>query len=286
MPLPASEDSTLAMRAHAAACYLAAGGGSAAAALFTARYGADAVARPGRFCKKWGTRLAHTGSVEDAYRQGATSKVSDQAALAASQAFKAGRGSGDAVDCYSSIEQACQENAGLKRTLAEAGSGHGCTTRTLLRRMRQVDPYLVSRTLRLRPPLSTANREKRLALARLNLQRHHDTPNYFRRVFWVDAKKLWIGPPKGRRVWCDSRRGGDWLVVTHPALSSSGGPSVNIKLEYYAVVNTELGAVDLVWASTSAGCKRRFKASAGGCCCGARHPPRPHLLMPRGQPPT
>lgn len=258
MPLPASDDNTLAMRSYAAACYTTAGSGAAAAALFTARYGPGAVARPSRFCKKWGTRLQQTGSVEDAYRCGPAHKVSDAAARQASKAFKAGAGSGDAVDGYSSIEQACTSNATLQAALAEAG----CTARTLLRRMRQVDPYLVRRVLRIRPPLSAVNQAKRLQLARLHLQRWHNNPTYFRRVIWLDAKKIYVGAPKGRAIWCDSRRGGNWLVATHPALSSSGGASVNIRLEYYAAVNAELGAVDMVWCSTTTGMKRKFKASS------------------------
>lgn len=248
----------LAMRAYAASCYATSASPAAAAALFMQRYGSDAPARPARFCKKWGERWAASLSVYDAPRPGRPTKVSAEDAAAASRALKAGRASGGALPGYSSLAEAINGNATLKRILTKAR----CSARTLLRRMKQVDTNLAYKPVSFRPPLSAVNKQKRLAIARQHLRRWHEEPTYFRRVVFLDAAKIKLMSPAAARIWCDSKQPSSERVVTHPAMTSSGQRGKGIKLEYYAAVNTEVGPVDLIWCSTSSGSNKQFKASA------------------------
>lgn len=266
----------LAMRTYAASCYATSESPAAAAALLKERYGTGAPARPARFCKKWGERMAAAHTVHDAARPGRPTKVSAQAAATASSALKAGSGGGGAVEGYRSLAAALHANPTLKRVVCTAQ----CSPRTLLRRMRQVDPSLVKRRLSFRPPLSLVNRQKRLAIAKQHLQRWHNQPTYFRRVMWLDAAKIKLLGRAATSVWCDANQSSSERVVTHPALSSRGQASKCIRLEYYAAVNTETGAIALIWCSTSTGSDKQFKVSAAR----AHHLPCTHPPVRRCRP--
>jgi hypothetical protein len=130
-----------------------------------------------------------------------------------------------------------------------------CSPATLLRHMRRAQPNLVQRAQRFRPPLSKKNRALRLELARRNLRLLHDKPTYWRRVIWVDAKKLWV-KPKGGLVWTDRRR--PLPPLPFPGFSSSGK---SVLLHYYAAVNADLGPIGMVFVTGTPGQTRKYKAS-------------------------
>lgn len=241
------------MRAFAALCWHRTLSPAAAAAEFRRAY-PEAVRHPGKFCKKWGQRFAATGSVADAPGRGRPPAVPLAVARRAAALMRRGPGTGNPADNYTSISDAVDRCSELAAILEECG----CTPGTLMRAMRAADPNLVQRAQRFRPPLSQKNRKLRLALARRNLRLVHDVPTYWRRVVWVDAKKLWLRPASGL-VWTDRRNPPP--VHTHRHLNSGGRP---ICLHYYAAVNADLGPIAIVFVTGTTGLNCTYKV--GGWC--------------------
>lgn len=142
------------MRAYAALCFARTGSAAAAAAEFNAAFPGQ-VRQAKKFCKKWHRRLVETGSVEDGHRRGRPTKVGDADARRAAALLMRGAGTGNPADGYNTLQdavQGCPELAAIAERCQ-------CTLRTLLRRMREVEPNLVQRAVRFRPPLSTKNRK-------------------------------------------------------------------------------------------------------------------------------
>lgn len=274
------------IRNFAANCYEAASFSQpAAAALFNQRY-SGAIARPGRFCKKWHEQRKRTGSVNNRPGQGRKRKVSAEDAKQAAFIFRQGTAHGRPADNFASVKEACAESDDFNKIrLRSANGGPLPCDRTMLRAMRRALPTLATRTLRYKPPLSSKNRKWRLSTAKKNLQRMHDNPTYFDRVVWVDSKTIWSTPPKHRTVWVDTAmlQPGD-LVVTSQGLTSSGKKKApRVRLEYYACVNSILGPIDMCFVTGTTGRKPRFKASP--CCPAVPHLPLPAFSHHR-QPPT
>jgi hypothetical protein len=250
MVRPPTPHTSQELRSYAATCWLWAESPAAAAAFFRQKY-PDAVRRPGEFCKKWGLRLRETSTVADAPGRGRRCKVSEADArrgAAIMMAGPPGRGSGVG---FTSIQHALEHSPELRNILERSR----VTPATLLRHMRRAQPNLVQRALRFRPPLSQKNRKLRLQLAKRNRRLLHDQPAYWRRVIWLDAKKLWVRP-EGGLVWTDRRR--PLPILSYPGYSSSGRAQL---LHYYAAVQADLGPIGIVFVTGTPGQLRVYTVS-------------------------
>jgi hypothetical protein len=148
---------------------------------------------------------------------------------------------------YKSIDEAATH----EKVISDTAAKYGVSLAHLLRAMHRVDPHLTRGKEKLRRYLDKEHRASRRKIARAMLR----LPlKYFKRVFWLDAKHLYVVPPTDH-VWCDTSELASLFVED---------PDARVKpicLHYYAVVNWFVGAVDLVWVTGTTGVKSRFKVS-------------------------
>lgn len=202
----------LAVRLEAAVCYIVAEGEGkakeAAAGLSFRKGHPGAVKRAAAFCALWGERLLKSYTVLDAPRTGAPQKVSVADAKAAAVLLKAPakRRLKKAGDGWGSAKEACAACPALEEVRVRSKD---CAPRTLQKAAFKHDEDLCFRPLNFRPPLSAANRAKRLATAKANLKKWRNNPAYFR----CEAGWRAIGRPSGTNghavqgVGPDSRNG-------------------------------------------------------------------------------
>jgi hypothetical protein len=147
---------------------------------------------------------------------------------------------------YESMAEAMQHEAVLRNTVAQCD----ITPRQLLKNMHAADPTLARGKEKLRRYLTKKHRQARRKAARalLRLPKH-----YMKRVFWLDAKHLYIVPPTGM-VWCDTAELGS-LFVEDPKAKLSHPLCIN----HYAMVNWFTGPVDLVFVTGTTKKKGGYK---------------------------
>lgn len=140
-----------------------------------------AVTRPGDFCKHWGERLRTEYSLHDAARSGRPRAVSTAAAADAAALFAAKAAErGWPQNGYISSRDACENCHELEAIRQRANGGKGCSYKTLWRAAKRIDPALCIHAVRIKPPLSAVNREKRLQHAKASLSQWRESPAYFR----------------------------------------------------------------------------------------------------------
>lgn len=142
---------------------------------------------------------------------------------------------------FTSLASALGMNAELRRIKRRCKIR---TNRTLWQRLTAFDRRLALRAVRVRAPLTAAQKQKRREAAAHIAARIRADPDWLKRVFWIDAKKMYIRPRR-RKVIVNAESSTDYLCI----------PGVSWRKQdvrcvfYYAVVNYFVGAVLFVVVS-------------------------------------
>jgi hypothetical protein len=208
--------------------------------------------RPETNLKRWADGWADRDNYERKKGGGRPFKITSSEELTqCCTALKRGRRIGGVYRHYTSIKEA----AAYEKVIRTTAKKYGVTLQHLLRALHRHDPNLARGKEKLRRYLDKEHRAERRRIARAMLRK---PLSYFKRVFWLDAKHLYVVPPVGY-VWCDAAELGS-LFVEDPAARTKP-----LCLNYYAVVNWFAGAVDLLWVTGTSGLKSRFKVSHPQC---------------------
>jgi len=242
---------SLEVRAHGALAYARADGNmQQAIKAFSAEHPTPAadMPRPDLNIKRWAMQLQQHGYLHDQPRSGRPRKVPQPRLELCITAIKRARRHGGIVRHYVSMAEAMRHEQVLRDTVAQCG----VTPHQLLRTMHKVDPSLARGKERLRRYLDRKHRQARSKAARslLRLPMH-----YLKRVFYLDAKHLYIVPHE-HFVYCDAAELGSlWVEDPHYKHSHP------LCLNYYAMVNYFEGTVDLVYVSGTSKKKIPYQVS-------------------------
>ncbi len=190
--------------------------------------------RPGRFLQRWGKeykKFIFRKGFKDRKRTGRPRKLRPETANRAAEAFMKGSVQNGKVQPYVSINEGLDMNPDLKDII----STHTMSPRTLLRTMQQVQPKLKKRTEDTKPVMNSRLKQLHMR-ARQQLLQFSD--QYFRRIFWIDAKTMHI-LPTARKVWMEA--GAPISVRSDARLPRSGRDRRT--LHFYAAVNWCVGLV-------------------------------------------
>jgi hypothetical protein len=194
---------------------------------FKARHPAVRISRPREFIVRWAARAdsAPDGALKDAPGRGRKRVLSHARAMRCADILASGG--------WPSVEDAIADNAQLR-----AAARLYRSPAAFWRRLKQADPKLQSRMLRVKQDLTPQQRGERVAACQLLLRMSQRVlMDYLLRTFWIDMKTMVISVRTGR-VIC---RRGDAVVLTTPLITWQKQHYVVIK--FYAVVNALAGAV-------------------------------------------
>lgn len=204
--------------------------------------------RPEKNLKRWAEQWDDRDSFADKPRSGRPPTIQDTSLLAkCAAALKRVRKIGGVWRHYESITEAAKYESVLRKAM----DTYNVTAAHLLKAVHRFDPSLVRGKEKLRRYLDNSHRQQRVKIAKRLLR----LPlKYFKKVFWLDAKHLYIVPPTGH-VYCDAAERSS-LFVEDP--KAKGKPMC---LHYYAMVNWFTGAVYIIWVTGTTGMKRLFLVS-------------------------
>ena len=194
------------------------------------------LARPDKFIKQWGQAWETRHSVEFVKRAGPQPKFDDGTARQAAAAFKAG----NAGVHFTSIKEATAPTTGhpFLKDLVD----RGCSARTVLKRIKQVDPNLTKKTEQLKWVFSAQQKADRREAAKWCLERLSTDKKFLHAVAFTDHMTIYCMPAR-RTVWCDKR---DDVTVVH---ASVGRGKKVVKLGFYIAVNAVVGGVAIVFTT-------------------------------------
>lgn len=193
--------------------------------------------RPDRFLRKWKSRKTFS----DMKRSGRPRKLNKQQVDRAADLLAAGHSLDGSQRTFSSINDAVEHSIEMK-SMVRTAQMH---PRTLLRNIVDAHPNLVKRTEDVKPTLSTRLKEARITACSKLLAHSSD---WFKRVFWLDAKTMHI-VPSARKVWVDSSR--PMPVKSDARIPRSGRDRRT--LHFYAMVNWCTGPVAIKFVTGTSG---------------------------------
>lgn len=197
-----------------------------------------------RFLSRAVANWEERGTIRDAPRTGAPTKVTDEEAVRAVELLWAGfKDAEGQQQYYSSLQHALDTCPALEDLRRGCAHGKGVTAETLLTHMKRVEPRLRKRRVEFRRELSPANRRERVAASTKLLLWG---TSRLRRVFWIDAATVWL-VPKGMRVLAPP---GCELVVEDSRLNNTKRMQ---KLKFYVCVNAIFGPVMLKFVTGTTG---------------------------------
>lgn len=196
-------------------------------------------------------KFKETGSLADKPHPPREKKLPDEVALECAKTLKHGytiyqpdakeEGVGQLVhQWYTTISQACRENP----YLASVCSEYGVSPKALLRRMHQVDPNLVYRSLDFKRELTTEQKHKRQAVATELYNSWCSIPNFLQSIFWIDEVSFWFCPHYTKhnvKVYCDAHDEEIRHVIHSPLFKSSVKKGEKIQVRALCVVNMLTG---------------------------------------------
>jgi hypothetical protein len=194
------------------------------------------VANPYDFIRYWADIFPERASVLDVKAHGPPCRLSDRRVAECVTillgGFKLAKGK---RHYFHSIAQAVSKSKRLKEIMDGAGFK---TPKLLLAALKRRVPGLHRRFVRYCFTYSSNNKLERMIYCQLMLWLpEHMMMQLLFRVFWIDAKKLWV-VPKGEAVYAP--KGAD-LYVEHPL--ARGGKGQPVCIHYYIAVNAVLGPV-------------------------------------------
>jgi hypothetical protein len=190
------------------------------------------VAKPKRFISTWWDKFTSTLSLKSEKPTGRPPTMSEMMAMKASKLLKRGFVKGGVRHKYSSIQQAVKKNT----TLSNIKSDLGISKKTMLRRMKAVDPNLIKHKQDKKPQLSEEHKQARLHAAMQLSQRVGDLD----RVIFIDAKHFFVSEADNA-VYMDASEVDNVVTITQGPTK----PKPAIKLYYYAAVNAKVGLVHI-----------------------------------------
>lgn len=223
------------------------------------------IRQPGRFILKWHGALAAQHDVRDAPGRGRKSALTDKAADAALAILYGGwKDSEKRQHCWCNLDHALAGSKELRRILRRCKLSPG----QFWVRLKLRDPKLCIKKVTCKTPLAAWQRRERREAGRRLLALFGPggkVTDYFKRVFWIDAKKMYFNNPKGCTVVCRIDDPVSWQY--HPMKSWRKQDVVAVN--YYAVVNWFAGPVMFVpvtgTTDLQTGFKVRGSALMGAC---------------------
>lgn len=212
---------------------LAGGSISKAQDILASKFPNHGLSRPDKFISYWVRAWNQRQSMDSLPKSGRPHAMSDEQALLCATLFKLGRNIRGQRRHFTSIDQAVQHSPGLQAALEATP----ISNRTLLKRMRQVDPGIVRRVETVKPALRAALKQERRETSAFMLRQ---PAAYFKRIHWLDMKQMWIAP-KRQLVWTDAAWGAP-TVEDHRVALNSGKL---VRLKFYASVCWATGAASL-----------------------------------------
>ena len=245
-------------KAAAAAYQMADGDLDQAIFFFVDKVGTDHnISHLREYIFNWGVRFDQFGNVANASRDRSSSrKVDSSEALKAAKIFQKGFKSGGRQLPFSSIKDALERSAALKRIQQKCE----CSPETLYRHMCQADPTgMQSRPVEFRKQLTDEQKMERVKAALWYLQRSDD---WFKRVFYTDGAKVVVAP-KGYRGTLGGRQVSGGTYVLEDARLKIGKRKTQT-IAFYICVNALEGAVAIAIVTGTTGKPLVFMVSAGG----------------------
>jgi hypothetical protein len=213
---------------------------------------AASMTRPADNLKRWAVEWRPRDSFYRKKGSGKRRTITDsKELLKCCKALKKARRIGGVWRHYKSI----QEASTYEKVISAITKKYQVTLPHLLRAMHRHDPHLARGKEKLRRYLDDDHKASRRRIARAMLRK---SLKYFKGIFWLDAKHLYVVPPTDH-VWCDASQLGS-LFVEDPAARPKP-----VCLHYYAMVNWFVGAVDLIWVTGTTGLASKFKVSHPLC---------------------
>lgn len=199
------------------------------------------------FIRRWVSNLEETGDLNTKSKKWKKIKLSNQVlANCVEQLASGGQGLYKDIG-YSSINEAVRDNTYLKWVVSTKKVSLGY----LIQCMKKYDPTLSQKQAKARPALTDAQKADRQEKATILAQKDD---NYFKRVFWIDAKTMYMTPMRARYAWSNSKH--QHLVIEDERFKPSRKV---VKLNYYACVNQLKGAVAIVFVTGTTGLKSKYK---------------------------
>lgn len=234
-------------------------------------------------------KFKETGSVQNRTHHPDTKKVNDTVAKEAAAILKGGyitfrKPAGKKSDrqqvhlYYTSLHQAVKNEPRLQAILQD----YGVDEKYLLRRMHEVDPDLVYRTVDWKLELSIAQMAERKLVSLQLLNYCWTIPNFLASIFWIDEVSIWfVDKHATTHVYADAHDQGVHAVIHLKHLKSGQ----QIKVRCLAAVNALLGPCFLEFTTGTTEIKRLwnrrtepYKVSYGGGAPQAPESgPTPHL---------
>ena len=201
--------------------------------IFASKFPSHGLSRPDKFIRYWLIHWRERQSMDSLPKSGRPPAMTDDQALLCALLFKLGRNIRGQRRHFTGIDDAVARSPGLQAALAATPISH----RTLLKRMRQVDPGIVRRVESVKPALRASLKKERRETSAFMRRQPRD---YFKQIHWLDMKQMYIAP-KRRVVWTDAAWGAP-TVEDHRVALSSGKL---VRLKFYASVCWATGAASL-----------------------------------------
>ena len=204
-----------------------------AAAMFKDKFPSHGLSRVDKFILKWAKAWDQRHSIASLKLSGRPKVMPDRVVRTCATLFKLGRNLHGQRRHFSSIKQAVDNLPAIQKALA----AHPISQRTLLKRMREVDPGIVRRVESVKPALRASLKAERRETAG---KMKRESLAYFKSIHWIDMKQMYIAP-KRRVVWTDAAWGAP-TVEDHRVGLNSGKL---VRLKFYASVCWATGAACL-----------------------------------------
>lgn len=211
---------------------------------------AHGIGRVSRFIKEWSARVARTGIVADAPGRGRKSKLTPDMCKEAIAILTGGYESEGMVWPFADVRDAERRSARLRHIMAKAG----VSASTLWRRCVAFDKDLTRKVLHFKPQLTPEQKRARVDACKYLLDMEGRLPDYLKRTFWIDAKKMYMTPRK-KKVICRSRQPAPFVGHEMKNFKKQN----QVVVHYYAVVNYFAGPVLYVEVSGTTGLQSKYK---------------------------
>ena len=208
------------------------------------------LAKPARFCKKWGDKRISSGDVHDAPRSGRPKQLTqdwlDQCITALSAGYGRMDSTGIKMVPYRTWTQFCR----ISPTALACLQATRVTPAHLLRACMQALPTLKRVKIQVRVWLKPDTKAARVAACETLLAK---AAAWFDAVIWLDCKTLYINPTTSY-AWVNTATMSPNDLVREDKRVNARGKEL-VKLKFYIAVNAKLGPVALVWVTGTKGLK-------------------------------
>lgn len=190
------------------------------------------------------TKFCETGSVQDQPHPPRDKRIPEILVACCSIIFKQGHTGPDGLHYYfTSIKQACK----LNPILAAVCNNYHVSPPGLLKRMYQVDPDLVRKTLDFKMDLTPVQKYNRMLNAQFFWNCLVHDPQFLYHVYWIDEVSIWFVPSNKAhiQVYCDAHDENVRMVIKSHAFATNLRPHEKVVVRAMACVNGLVGPLFL-----------------------------------------